>query len=305
MLTAVARRARPRRRRSPAPLDVAALDRAVDAILVEHRDGIAAGIWVGGPSGGAWYKRAATTVFPTASAIKTAYLVELFAAHAGRLDTPLPGLERLLSADNHPALAPFSRNRRRDIRRVLGGSTVRRIGAIMMAKTQTENHVYNAAANIATALLGGPAGLTRKIHARDAAFASLTVRRYMLADRRRDNTGSAASLAAVLQRLASRRVPGVDAATVEAMRRAMWARRDAGGSQYYRKSGYLPSDPAVSVLSGWWESGRRVAVSVVMIYAKGRRSRRRRRSIDPLAVTARRIRNLLLKRMRKVWRSGG
>jgi hypothetical protein len=59
------------------------------------------------------------------------------------------------------------------------------------------------------------------------------------------------------------------------------------------------------VLSGWWESGRRVAVSVVMIYAKGRRSRRRRRSIDPLAVTARRIRNLLLKRMRKVWRSGG
>ncbi len=202
------------------PPDVRKLDDQVRAILAEHGDGVEAGLWVGGAKGDAWYAWKADEVRPTASAIKTAFLVELFARYAADLDRTPPGLDAILR-DGHPAIAHFSAEGRDEVRKGLSGASVRRIGGIMMGSVPASNLVYNAAANVATALLGGPEGLTRAIHARDPAFAPIVVRRYMLADRkaRGDNEATAASLAAVLRRVASGDLPGLRPDVVDAIQR--------------------------------------------------------------------------------------
>ena len=156
-----------------------------------------------------WYEWKSKAIYPTASAIKTAYLVELFTAHSTHLDEPLTGLAEVLGDDDHPALAPFNPATRAEIRRELAGASARRVGEVMMGKLHASNAVYNAAANVTTAVLGGPVNLTSKIHARDQEFAPIEVRRYMLAPRDRpgDNEASASALAAVLQRSPPRSAP--------------------------------------------------------------------------------------------------
>lgn len=111
--------------------------------------------------------------------------------------------------DAHPAIAHFTADDRADIWAEIAGATIRRIGQMMIRGTDLSNAVYNAAANVTTALLGGPEALTGLIHDRDPAFGGLTVRRYMLTTRdvTGDNEATAASLAAVLQRVAARDLP--------------------------------------------------------------------------------------------------
>ncbi len=273
--------------------DVAAVGEAVEAIVASHRGPVGAAVWIGGAGGPPWYTRDADTSYPTASVIKAAYLVELFAAHAGALDAPAPQLAAVLDTPGHPALAPFSARQLADIRRALGRASVRRLGAIMMARLPASNHVYNAAANLATAILGGPEGLTRRLHAREPAFAPIVARRYMLADRdeRGDNTASAAALGAVVQRLAAARAPGVDARTARAMQEAV-RRRPVRTGIHRAKSGYLPSAPVVSAFCGWRRARGRCAVYVVLTSAP----RAARGATDPLVTTATRIRNLVLRR---------
>jgi len=283
-------------------LAVRALDSEIDSVIRAYGTDLAVGLWIGGPTGGAWYERNSDVSYPTASAIKTAYLLELFAAYAHALDAPLPGLDRLLGRDGHPCLAPFSRAQRDDIRHALRGASARKIGRIMMAKTRAANHVYNAAANVATAILGGPAELSRRIRARDPAFAPATVRRYMLADRRPrgENTATAASLAAVLQRLASHRAPGLTHRLVAAAREAMKTTRDRRGGRIYVKTGYLPPHPIIRVWSGWRESGHGSTVCVVMTCQPSRGRRARRRSTDQLVAIVARLRNILLGSARQI-----
>src|SRR5262249_44785277 len=147
------------------------------------------------------------------------------AAHADALDKPLPGADKVLSDDTHPAMAVFVyKDDRDDIRRVLSGATVRQIGHVMMTQQTVEGKavslaVYNAAANLATAVLGGPDALTRLIRKRDPAFESVAVRRYMMVEDRRsgDNDVSAATLAALYGRLANRELAGIDDTTMTAI----------------------------------------------------------------------------------------
>ena len=271
------------------------IDRRIDALVARQRGPMAVAVWAAGAAGRPWYVRDARAAYPAASVIKVAYLVEFFAAHAGGLDAPLPGIDAVLDDARHPALAPFSARQRADIRRALRGASVRRIGAIMMARVGAANHVYNAAANVVTAVLGGPRGLTRRIRARAAAFAPIAVRRYMLAARARgDNTTSAAALGAVVQGLAAARLRGVDGRTARAMQEAVRLRPRRAGGVHRAKSGYLPSAPVVSAFCGWWRRGRRAVVYVVMASAP----RPARGPRDPLPATARRIRDLVLRHAR-------
>ena len=91
----------------------------------------------------------------------------------------------------------------------------------------------------------------------------------MLADREAngDNVATAEALAAVLQRLASRRVPGVAEPTVEAIRRAILAADDPRRGRTFSKTGSLASDPITVVRSGWVEppGGGQPVVFVVML----------------------------------------
>jgi hypothetical protein len=242
----------------------AALDHRLRDTFTRHGSGIAGSVWVGRPTSGAWYEWQADVLRPTASAIKTFLLVELFAAHAHELDSVPPGVASILD-DSNAAITALPREWRKEVRPWFQDATVRQIGEIMMGKTVAPNVIYNAAANIAIAALGGPEGVTRRIHARDPAFARVFVRRYMLAPRTpADNEATAAALAAVHQGLASRRLVGVDDRTVEAMRDAMLVERDPKRGTHYSKDGELYSDPLTQVMAGWWETATDVVVYVVM-----------------------------------------
>ncbi|HVJ84394.1 MAG TPA: hypothetical protein VM452_02055, partial [Caulifigura sp.] len=150
------------------------------ALLAEA--GVDVTAWIGDANGQAFLERGARDVMPTASAIKAFYLVEFFAKHADGLDQPLPKANDHLT-DDHPAVSHFAPDVREEIRKELTTASVRRIGLIMQGRTDVSNAIYNAAANLVTADLGGPEKLTALIHARDPRFKTVAVRRYMLRDR--------------------------------------------------------------------------------------------------------------------------
>lgn len=251
------------------------LDRRVDEVLAGYPSDVRAGLWIEGLDSDALYRRMASEPLPSASAIKTAYLVELFAAFPA-LDVPLPGADAVLDAPDHPALVHFDDATREEIRATLRGASVRRVARAMIRGDDVSNAVYNAAANLVTAALGGPAALTERLHRRHPAWRGLHVRRYMLAARHvtGDNEATAAALAAVLRGIAARDVPGLDAALYEPMRDILFAPPDAeraaqdgtaSGERHFFKSGSLDSDSPVRILSGWWESGGEAVVYVVIV----------------------------------------
>lgn len=242
------------------------LSARVDGPLREHGQGIEASLWLGGVAGPAVFERNPLTPRPTASAIKSFYVVELFARFAGALDQPLPGVDGVLAGDAHPAISHFTPEQRAEIRRELNGATVRRIGLVMMGTAPASNAVYNAAANVTTAVLGGPEALTALIRMRDAAFADVAARRYMLRNRRErgDNEAPAIALAALYQRLAARRLAGIDPSTMDAVHEALRRPDDPALGRHYEKSGNLDSDPLAEVRAGWYETAKGPLVYVVM-----------------------------------------
>ncbi len=250
-----------------ARFDEAAASKEIGALLKDHGEGVVANLWVGGDSGKAWFEVNADQPSATASAIKTFYLVELFASYRGKLDTPLPGADAVLENDEHLAISHFSPEQRAEIRRELGAASVRRVGEVMMGKAPASNAVYNAAANLTTAVLGGPELLTKRIRARDPAFERVSVRRYMLRDRKSpgDNEAPAAALAALYQRLATRTLTGIDGETMRAIREAMIKEDVDNLGTRFSKAGNLNSDPATEVRAGWWETPRGSLIYVVML----------------------------------------
>jgi len=237
--------------------DAAGLDAVVQAALAEPGDPVQLGVWLGAPTGAPIYQLAATRAMPAASVVKTAILVELFAAHAGHLDDPLgAAADAVLADDKHPAMAPFSAAQRKEVRAGLQGASVRRVGAIMMGSQRASNAVYNGAASLAIASLGGPARLTAALRARDPAFGGVAIGRYMLAARTpNDNTATPAALAAVLAGVASGALPGVDAATAEAMAEVMMQIRDPALGVRHHKDGNLDNDPMVVIRTGFYARG--------------------------------------------------
>jgi hypothetical protein len=281
------------------PVDAKALGSRLAEILNEHGEGLIASVWFGPASGPAWYTRESDAIRPTASTIKTAFLVALFARFADSLDQPPPGLDAVLR-DEHPAVANFTPAQRAEIRKALAGISVRKLGGVMMASVPASNIVYNAAANVVTAVLGGPEGCTQAIRDCDPAFAGITVRRYMLAPRNitGDNEATAAALAAVLQRVASGKIPGATEATAEAIRRTVVSRDDHYGlkGRFSIKDGALDSDPLVRAQSGWCEpaSGGPPIVFVVMLTQPDPGKRSRSEAGERLQTTCLRLTKMVL-----------
>lgn len=238
-------------------LDRAALDRGVERAMRSGEDTASFSVWLGSLDGGEWYSFQAEAWRPAASSIKTAYLVELFAEYAGRLDEPLPGLEVVWEDPEHPAWAHFDAEVRAEIRSELEGLDARRIADAMVHGEGVSNAVYNAAANAVTTVLGGPEALTERIRARDPGFRGFAVRRYMLAARdvTGDNELRAASLASMLSQLATFELEGVDEATVEAMREVLFLEDTPEAGRHFYKGGSLSSDPQCRIRAGWHELG--------------------------------------------------
>lgn len=229
------------------------------------------GIWFGpaGPGGPATYELEPARSLPAASTVKTAILVELYAEHHAALDEPLGApLDAVLADDRHPALAPFSAKDRAEVRAAFAGASARTVARIMMASQKASNSVYNGAANLAIALLGGPAATTEKVHARWSP--GIQVARYMLASRTKngDNEATPAALAAVLRAVASGKIPGLDDATAAAAKDAMAKAKDdpALGAHVF-KEGNLDSDPMTMVKTGFFAGGKNGPVVYVVALA--------------------------------------
>ena len=227
------------------------------AVAVVPADGftdLGRSIWVGPASGEALYEESTDVPRPAASSIKTSYLVEFFSDRAAALDEPVPGAADVVGDPEHPAIVHFDTDIQAEIREHLETASARTVGRHMIRGTGVSNPVYNAAANLVTAFLGGPPELTARIHARHPDFAGITSRRYMLAARdvTGDNEVTAASLAAVLAAIARGDVPGVSPETQEAMREVLFLEDTDQGRHYY-KGGSLNSKPITRVLSGFFE----------------------------------------------------
>jgi hypothetical protein len=279
---------------APVRVDGALVAEQVDAVLRTHGDGVTAALWLGTADGPAWFERASREPRATASAIKTFYLVELFDRFAGALDRPLPGVEAVLADDAHPAISHFTPEQRAEIRRDLAGASVRRVGLVMMGTAPASNIVYNAAANVTTAVLGGPDALTALIRTRDVAFDTVSARRYMLRDRRErgDNEAPAAALAVLYQRLAARTLAGVDPPAMTAIHEALRRPDDPALGRHFDKGGSLASDPMCEIRAGWYETAAGPLVYVVMTLqpmpgAEGREASGRRLAATAEAVAQR------------------
>ena len=135
-----------------------------------------------------------------------------------------------------------------------------------MGSAAASNTVYNAAANVVTAVLGGPEALTNRIRERDPAFADVIVRRYMLRDlgSGRSNDAPAAALAVLYQRLAMCAISGIDRKTVQAIREVILKENIGGVGTQYSKDGSLTYGPTTEVRAGWLETGRGPLIYVVM-----------------------------------------
>lgn len=287
--------------RGPITLDTAQIDEAIRAIAEEHGDGIEVSVWVGGVDGVAWYTLNEHEWRPGASAVKTAYLVELFAEHAGWLDEPLAEVDEILSDPAHPAIVHFEESAQVEIRRDHEGVNVRRIGEMMIHGKGVSNSVYNAAANVTTAALGGPEGITERIHARSPDFEGVAIRRYMLADRNTtgDNEATAASLAAVFTRIARADLPGVDGETVTAIRDVLRGRHRWWLGLHFYKAGALNSSPLARIRSGYFIKRGRVIVYVVITEQPGPGNLTPGTAGERLQETTDQIRDLLLRSARR------
>lgn len=241
----------------------------IDDTLRQIGQGVEAAIWFGEVAGMARIERHAFETMPSASAIKTFFLVEFFASHKDTLDGPVSAADTVLADDAHPAIAHFTAEQKQDIRKTLAGRSARALGEIMMGKAPASNVAYNAAANVIIAVMGGPQRLTDRIKARDPAFSKVFVRRYMLRDRNEhgDNETTAAALAALYRNLAARRLNGVEPKTVDAIRNAIIRTGNSTVGFEYIKTGALDSDPLTRVEAGWKEppAGAETVVFVVML----------------------------------------
>ena len=183
-------------------------------------------IWIGTADGATLYEESPDTPRPAASSIKAAYLVEFFSDRADALDEPVPDALDVVGNPDHPAIVHFDADTQAEIQEHLETATARTVGRHMIRGTGVSNPVYNAAANLVTAFLGGPPGLTARI-------------------------ATAGSLAAVLAAVARGDVPGLSAETHEAMRDILFLEDTEDGRHFY-KGGSLNSNPITRVLSGYY-----------------------------------------------------
>jgi len=243
----------------------------VQQLVAELGPGVRAAVWFGpadGPPQLAWNVE---TAMPCASAIKAAFLVELFAAHGEGLDRPLPGAAAVLADARHPAVAHFSADQRDLATKALAAASVRRTAEVMITGKGVDNPTYNLAANLVIASFGGPAWLDTRLHARAPEWHGLHVRRYMLAGRNEhgDNEASAHALADVHARLARRDLPGVPTAAIDAARMLLVLGADARGLAHHGKGGALDSDPVTRVEAGFHQGPDGAMVHVVMLAHDG------------------------------------
>lgn len=241
------------------------LEQAILKQLKSSPPGVEVGIWIGHSDGRTIFATNADQVLPTASSIKVALLIELFAAFETQLDSPPPGTGEIFADRKHPAFAHYTEDQFAEVKRELAEATVLDIGWNMIHTTKVSNRVYNGASNLAIALLGGPQQATDKIRSRHPSLETLVVNRYMLAprDQQGDNMATPRELGVVLSKLARKDFAELEPGTIDRIQEIL---RDTRNDQRksFRKGGSLSSYPLTKVASGWDETPNETLVFAIM-----------------------------------------
>ena len=213
---------------------------------------------------------------PTASAIKSFLLFELFAHYGSELDRERrTDISAILKNKKHPAIAHFGQAHQQEIVDELQHISIKQLGSIMIDSTDRagkpySNIVYNAAANVAIALLGGPSATTVSVQQRHDAFRKVHFRRYMLARRNvtGDNTATPVALATLFQSTLNQTSKGSHPNIVREFANILLARDYPNGDKLYAKGGTLYSDPVTQVRSGQYRSGETAMNYAIMAHQK-------------------------------------
>lgn len=195
---------------------------------------------------------------PAASSIKALILFELLDKYRTSSDRTVAEIPAILRNAKHPAMAHFSPESKQKIQRSLENVTVEDLGKILVDSSDSNgrkysNSVYNAASNIAIALLGGPESCTQLIHDRHKSLDGIFVRRYMLAKRSAgDNTATPRSLASFYYLVFNSEAKKINStnAVLSKTQEILHATTYSSGNILFAKGGTLYSDPVTNVRSG-------------------------------------------------------
>ncbi len=240
------------------------LPKEVQARLLAMPQDMKIGIAVIDASGKTIFLLNAEKELPTASAIKTAILLELFARYDQNLSNSPKEILQILSDPEHLAFAHYSDASKKIMVADLSGVSIKRLGWIMIKKRDDagkkySNATYNAATNVAIALLGGPQVTTRLLRNREKSASGITINRYMLANRNTtgDNTATPMAMASLYQKIFGGELRSLPPVVVKEVQRILHSRDDSDGSRLYRKGGTLYSDPVTRVEAGCYRHGDR------------------------------------------------
>ncbi|MEE2826180.1 MAG: hypothetical protein VYE64_06090 [Planctomycetota bacterium] len=248
----------------------------VAAILQTIPDEMVIGLVVLDDRGKVMFHHNSQRELPAASSVKSILLLELFYRFSEELDQqPRPDIAAIVQNRQHPAIAHFQERSQQEIADELSNVSIRQLGSILIdskdpsGKTYS-NIVYNGAANVAIALLGGPAAATQKMQRRDAAFRGVHLRRYMLARRNvtGDNTATPLALATLFQTTIGKNPSDLTADTVQGITEILHARDYPSGATLYAKGGALYSDPVTQVRSGHYSDQKRTMNYAIMASQK-------------------------------------
>ncbi len=245
-------------------------DAEVDRQVSDYEEPVTITVWLGTDDLQPLYRHQADRWMPAASAIKTAILVELFAKYHESLPTAPKEVSNSLEPQ-HPAVKHFNRTQQGLIQAGLSHQSAQDLGKIMMGSKTESNLVYNAAANVNIALLGGPEKTTELIASRYQRPIGIKLQRYMLAPRDEpgDNLATAEGLATVLCHIANGNLPNVDPGTSQAVAEAiiLTSRRFELTGIHQLKDGALDSDPLTRVQSGFYRPQRQGNAYIYVVMA--------------------------------------
>ncbi|MCH2182461.1 MAG: hypothetical protein MK108_10690 [Mariniblastus sp.] len=252
------------------------LPKNVAAILQTIPDDMVIGLVVLDDRGKVMFHHNSQRELPAASSVKSILLLELFNRYAEELDQqPRQDIAAIVQNRKHPAVAHFSERSQQEIAAELSVVSIKQLGSILIdskdpsGKTYS-NIVYNGAANVAIALLGGPAAATAQMQQRHDAFQGVHLRRYMLARRNvtGDNTATPFALATLFQTTVGKTPPDVMGNTVQELTDILHVTDYPNGAKLYAKGGTLYSDPVTQVRSGHYSNGTRTMNYAIMASQK-------------------------------------
>ncbi|MCH2023999.1 MAG: T9SS type A sorting domain-containing protein [Saprospiraceae bacterium] len=195
-----------------------------------------------------------TQSWPTASAIKFLILPAFYSTFKNNWNATPNELDSILnfSSSYQDVLEMFSSSTRTTIANTIQGYSYKQIASGMMGKAGLPNASYNACANIAIFLLGGPAGTTSSIHALDSNLNTVFIGRYMLKARTtaNDNRNALKDFAILIRHIHNKTLSGFVTADYAEMMSSVYSVNYLG-YPYYQKSGSLSSYPEVKSRTGY------------------------------------------------------